>query len=217
MSPLPPIHTTSNSLSINKEMFEGMTTEEGIGWNLFFPVFMDRLSTLMRRNMTRVVAPYDLTSAHAVYLIALKLKDGQTMMGLSKTLDLDPANTNRIVKILKEGGFVYDDRKTEKSKKYLIYLTETGKELANEIMNSNADLIDACFSGIPKENIIIIKNTMKEVLYNMDPELSKFVRYEYDNGYFPYLQTAPTNRDFFLIPKRGDEKNDLFRTDEDEM
>jgi MarR family. len=192
-----------------------MTTQDEISWNLFFPVFMDRLGTLMRRNMTKIVAPHGLTSAHAVYLMALKLQDGQTMIGLSRFLDLDPANTNRVVKTLKEKNFVYDDRKNEKSKKYQIFLTETGKDLATEIMNCNSEKMDEYFIGIPKESIIHVKNTMKEVLYNMDPELSRFVKYEYDDSYFSHLHSMPTNRDFVLIPKDKDGKNDLFRTDDE--
>lgn len=103
-----------------------MAIQEDVYWNSFLPAFFDRMSFQMRKNMTEVVSPYGLTSAHAVYLIALKLQDGQTLVSLSRFLDLDTANTNRVIKVLREKGFVYDDRKTENSKKYFIYLTEAG-------------------------------------------------------------------------------------------
>ena len=102
-----------------------MAIQEDVYWNSFLPAFFDRMSFQMRKNMTEVVSPYGLTSAHAVYLIALKLQDGQTLVSLSRFLDLDTANTNRVIKVLREKGFVYDDRKTENSKKY--FLSDRGR------------------------------------------------------------------------------------------
>ena len=107
-----------------------MESREDVYWNSFLPAFFDRMSVLMRKNMTAMVSDYGLTSAHAIYLIALKLQDGQTLVSLSRFLDLDTANTNRVIKVLREKGFIYDDRKTENSKKYSIYLTESGQNLA---------------------------------------------------------------------------------------
>ena len=99
-------------------------------WNSFLPAFMDRMSLQMRKNMTAIVEPYGLSHAHAIYLIALNLQDGQTMVSLSRFLDLDTANTTRVIKTLREKGFVYDDRKSESNKKFRIFLSDSGKALA---------------------------------------------------------------------------------------
>lgn len=179
-----------------------MATREDTYWNSFLPVFFDRMSTIMRKNMTKIVNEHGLTSAHSIYLVALNLQDGQTMVQLSRFLDLDPANTNRVIKTLKDKGFVYDDRKTERSKKYSVYLTDPGRELAKEIMTSITDLNNSYFDGIPREDVVRMRNTLIRVLQNMDPDLDKYVRCELSDPYYTYLQAIPANIDFVMIPRR---------------
>ncbi len=48
-----------------------MTEDYEIYWNSYLPIFFDRMSFEMREHMTESVSEYGLTSAHAVYLIAL--------------------------------------------------------------------------------------------------------------------------------------------------
>ena len=134
-----------------------MSGKEDLYWNSFLPMFFDRVGTIMRKNMTKIVEEYGLNSGHAIYLIALNLKNGQTLMELSRFLDLDPANTNRVIKVLREGGFVYDDRKKQESKKYSVYLTEQGWELSTKIMNDVVDLTNSYFEKVPHENILIMR------------------------------------------------------------
>jgi len=179
-----------------------MVTREDTYWNSFLPVFFDRMSTIMRKNMTKIVNEYGLTSAHSIYLVALNLQDGQTMIQLSRFLDLDPANTNRVIKTLKDKGFVYDDRKTERSKKYSVYLTESGRELAKMIMKNITDFNNSYFEGIPREDVIRMRNTLIRVLQNMDPDLDKYITCELNDPYYTYLQAIPANIDFVMIPRR---------------
>ena len=179
-----------------------MVTREDTYWNSFLPVFFDRMGTIMRKNMTKIVSEHGLTSAHSIYLIALNLQDGQTMIQLSSFLDLDPANTNRVLKTLKEKGFVYDDRKTEASKKYSIFLTESGRDLAKKIMTSLTDLNNSYFEGIPREDVVRMRNTLIRVLQNMDPDLDKYIGSEMSDPYYTYLQAIPANIDFVVIPRR---------------
>ena len=100
------------------------------------------MSVQMRKNMSAIVQPYGLTHSHAIYLIALHLQDGQTLVGLSRFLDLDTANTNRVIKVLREKEFIYDDRESESSKKYRIYLTEKGHSLAKAVINRLKEVND---------------------------------------------------------------------------
>ena len=179
-----------------------MPNPEDTYWNSFLPAFFDRMSMLMRRNMTSIVSEYGLTSAHAIYLIALILQDGQTLMSLSKFLDLDPANTNRVIKILKEKRFVYDDRKTENSKKYSIFLTESGIELADKIMNSITELNNSYFKGIPREDILHMRNTLIKILRNMDLDIDSYMGSKYEDPFYTHLHLAPLDNDYPAEPRR---------------
>jgi hypothetical protein len=83
-----PLTPSSNSEDfgttyLNYESFSpSMSDGEDVYWNSFLPAFFDRMSLVMRKNMTDIVSDHGLTSAHAVYLIALHIKDGQTSLPL---------------------------------------------------------------------------------------------------------------------------------------
>ena len=160
-------------------------------WNWFLPAFMDRMSLQMRKNMTAIVEPYGLSHAHAIYLIALNLQDGQTMVSLSRFLDLDTANTTRVIKTLREKGFVYDDRKSESNKKFRIFLTDSGKALANLVMNRITELNNSYFANIPREDILNMRNTLIQVLNNMNLDLDDYMHSKYEDPFYTHLHLMP--------------------------
>ncbi len=175
---------------------ESIPSREDVYWNSFLPAFFDRMSVLMRKNMTQIVEPYGLTSAHAIYLIALKLQDGQTLVSLSRFLDLDTANTNRVIKVLREKDFVYDDRKTENSKKYSIYLTESGQSLATEIMDGITELNNSYFEDIPREDVLHMRNTLIHILNNMNVSIDSYMGSKYENPFYTHLHITPLDNDY---------------------
>ncbi len=160
-------------------------------WNSFLPAFMDRMSLQMRKNMTAIVEPYGLSHAHAIYLIALNLQDGQTMVSLSRFLDLDTANTTRVIKTLREKGFVYDDRKTESNKKFRIFLTESGKALADLLMARITELNNSYFANIPREDILNMRNTLIQVLNNMNLDIDEYMHSKYEDPFYTHLHLMP--------------------------
>ncbi|AMH94495.1 transcriptional regulator MarR family [methanogenic archaeon ISO4-H5] len=152
---------------------------------------MDRMSLQMRKNMTAIVEPYGLSHAHAIYLIALNLQDGQTMVGLSRFLDLDTANTNRVIKTLREKGFVYDDRKSESNKKFRIFLTDSGKALADMVMTRITELNNSYFANIPREDILNMRNTLIQVLNNMNLDIDEYMHSKYEDPFYTHLHLMP--------------------------
>ena len=136
-----------------RAILDGKEDVSNLYWNSFLPIFFDRMTGLIRKEMTSVVAPYGITSAHSFYLIALKLIDGQTPKELSTFLDMDAANTNRVVNALTEKGYVTNDRATPTSKKFHIYLTERGKTLANLVMASTQLRMQEYFNDITSDEI----------------------------------------------------------------
>lgn len=157
----------------------------------------------MRKNMTAFVEKYGLTHAHAIYLIALHLQDGQTMVGLSRFLDLDTANTNRVIKILREKNFVYDDRANESNKKFKIYLTEEGKVLAESLMDHITELNNSYFANIPREDILNMRNTLIQVLNNMNLNIDEYMHSKLEDPFYTHLHIIPT-QGYEAIPSRLD-------------
>ena len=189
-----PVLENQNSVTkyINDETLSGLMPEgEDVYWNSFLPAFFDRMSLVMRKNMTEIVSSYGLTSAHAVYLIALHIKDGQTLVSLSRFLDLDTANTNRVIKVLREKELVYDDRKSDSSKKYKIYLTEEGHRLATEVMDGITELNNSYFRDIPREDILHMRNTLIRVLNNMNVDIDSYMGSRYEDPFYTHLHIIP--------------------------
>ncbi|MBE6518376.1 MAG: winged helix-turn-helix transcriptional regulator [Thermoplasmata archaeon] len=181
-----------------------MSDGEDVYWNSFLPAFFDRMSLVMRKNMSALVEDYGLTSAHAVYLIALEIKDGQTLVSLSRFLDLDTANTNRVIKVLREKNLVYDDRKSESSKKYSIYLTEEGHALAKKVMDGIVELNNSYFRDIPQDEIVQMRNTLLHVLDNMNVDFEGYMNSKYEDPFYTHLHVIPADADYEMVPLRID-------------
>ena len=121
--------------------------------NMFLPILLDRVSLTTHRVLADCMRERGLTAVHASYLIALTLNDGLTLVELSRFLDADSANTNRVVKTLREQGLVYDDRATPKSKKFSVFLTDEGCALVDQMsVRMRAYMLDM-FEGVPKFSI----------------------------------------------------------------
>ena len=165
-------------------------------WNSFLPIYFDRISSVIKKSMNDVVVEYGLTNAHASYLIALHLQDGQTLMDLSRFLDLDPANTNRAIKALKAKNLIYDDRESERSKKFHIFLTDEGRKLSERIMKHTSEVLNEPFEDIPYEDILTVRKVLIKALNKIDPELNIYMNaLEWTNPFYSYLGFIPPLED----------------------
>lgn len=205
------------------DIIRGKDDLRNIYWDSFLPIFFDRMNLLMRKAMNQTMAKYGLTSAHSYYLIALDIQDGQTQRELSRFLDMDPANTNRVVKVLTQKGFVKDDRPTPTAKKYKIWLTDSGREVADEVMADSQERMNAYMSGITLEEIEDLRNKLVHILKNVDPEFMTYVDSQHVNPFYTYLGLSPHDKDYTVIGRRtpaakgnkrypGEEQRSPFRT-----
>lgn len=171
-------------------ILRGVEDDKNVYWNSFLPIFFDRINIITRRIMASCVKPYGLTAVYAEYLIALRLREGLTLVELSKFLDVDTANTNRIIKVLSQKELIYDDRTSEKNKKFSIFLTDEGKYLADLIMSETQSTMNDFFKGVPKFNIDNMKYTLIKILYNADPNFEEYVDSKWVNPFFTYMGLA---------------------------
>lgn len=165
--------------------------DSNIYWNSYLPIFFDRMNACMRKHMTGEVSDYGLTSAHAVYLIALVLNGPMTQREMSAFLDMDAANTNRVVKTLREKGMVYDDRASPDARNYRIHLTEIGRKLGKKVMDSTSKWMDDVMSVVPREDVLNMRSTLLRVLNEMDPDLEDYMNSKYTNQFYTYLHSNP--------------------------
>ena len=81
----------------------------------------------------KLLKPYNLSSRYIGYIMALSEGDGMTMKELSDTLGVDPANTTRVISTLTEMGYVDNDCRKEGSRKFNVFLTQEGKDIADKM------------------------------------------------------------------------------------
>lgn len=165
----------------------------GIYWNSFLPIFFDRMNSLMRKQMTNYVSKYGLTSSHAVYLIALAIDGPKSQKELSSFLDMDVANTCRVLKVLREKGMIYDDRKSDGDKNYRIHLTAIGKEVGEGVMASTESWMDSMMAGVDQNEMIMMRRTLLKILNNMDPNIDTYMGSKHANTFYTYLGTNPSD------------------------
>ena len=122
-----------------------------------------------------------------IYIMALTLKDGQTMVGLSQFLDLDTSNTNHVIKVLRERDLVCDDRVDQSRKKFRIFLTPEGRLLGLYLMDFQTNVVNECFKGISDEEILFMRNIMIRLLENIDPDLENYMQSRYQDPFYTYL------------------------------
>lgn len=183
-------------------ILEGTEDQNNMYWNSFLPIFFERMTFLMRKAMNKSLAQYDLTSSHAFYLIALNLQGPQTLLELSDFLDIDPGNTNRVIRLLTEMGLVDDDRESPRSKKYRVFLTEKGKELSEQVMRDTNAQMNAYFEGISSERVQELRTTLVDILQNVDPEFHAYVDSKYINPFYTYLGVFTKDPEFTVYPRR---------------
>lgn len=164
-----------------------MTQREDIYWNTFLPAFFARVSDIIKNRITEYLKPMGLSNAHSIYIMALTLREGQTLVGLSQFLDMDRSNTIHVIKVLREKGLVYDDRKNESDKKYRIYLTEEGKSLGLHLMDFQTEVMNEYMRNISNEEVITMRNILLKLLNNMDPDLDNYMLCRYQDPFYTYL------------------------------
>ncbi len=165
-------------------------------WNSYLPIFFDRMNTNMRRHMTEQVSEYGITSAHAVYLIALAMHGSMSLKDLSQFLDLDVANTTRVVKVLEEKGLAYDNRDKVGKRDFKVFPTEVGRKLGNMVMEETIQWMDSLMEDISDEEVDIMHNVLLKILWKMEPDFENYLNCKYQNPFYTYLQTNPESQWF---------------------
>ena len=102
----------------------------------FFPVYIGKLKKEIQKKMNNLLSPYNLTSIHSMYLLLLnKSYSGLTLSELTAGVDVDKANTTRVINDLEKKGYVYRDNTKLNERKYKIFLTEKGEDIANIVQD----------------------------------------------------------------------------------
>jgi len=132
---------------------------------------MRSISKVMLVDVHKRVQPlldrHGLSKLHLGYLKML-LDGPATLKTLTQELCVDKANTTRAIIGLRESGLIDDDREDDSSRKYNVFLTPKGRELAEE-MNAIMDkAFDVYTKGISREEMHALLQTFKKIQKNVE-------------------------------------------------
>ncbi|NFA41731.1 MarR family transcriptional regulator [Clostridium botulinum] len=105
-----------------------------------------------KRYCEEKLKPYTLTNGLYYYLIFIYKKPGSKLNEISKSLNLDKAQTTRAIQKLIDYGYVRKEVNEHDKKSFNVYPTEIGRDIMNKIIN--------LFSEWEEEKLI--KNFSKE-------------------------------------------------------
>ncbi|MBE6524899.1 MAG: winged helix-turn-helix transcriptional regulator [Thermoplasmata archaeon] len=162
-------------------------------WGVFLPLLFDKISRNIRIDMSKELEEYGLSSMHAPYLMALNIKNGQTLMSLSHFLDMDRSNSCRVIRELEDKGMVYDLRRSPTSKNYPLFLTHRGELISNKLMDVMYSLVSRYFEGISEDEYKKMKNTLIRLFENISTEGYSSPTWRMD-PYYEYMIESQNTR-----------------------
>ena len=101
-------------------------------------VNLSKIKKMTAKAQAEILKPYGISSGHAAYVMAL-YGGGMTMKELSEMLCVGPANTTRVISTLMKKGYVASDCPKKGGRKFNVFLTETGRLLAEKIREQLTD------------------------------------------------------------------------------
>lgn len=96
-----------------------------------------------------MLAEYQLSHFHAMYIANLHRNNEMTLMELTETIGVDKANTTRVVRDLFAKGYI--EKIGEKERKFKIKLSTTGQEIADKFKLSVEEFIKKIFKDFTDE------------------------------------------------------------------
>ena len=136
----------------------------------FFPMSIGKLNKQMQKRFCKELKPCDLSNAHAMYLMVLYENDGLTLKELTESVNMDKANTTRVITDLNAKGYIYTDRIKEGSRKYKVFLTEEGKKAAEIVRSAITKMLDNIFSILTDDEKAQYITILKKIITHINSD-----------------------------------------------
>ena len=85
-----------------------------------------------QRENSEILKPFNLSGMHSMFINLLHFKGAKTLKEISDCLKCDKAFITRVVKDLEAKGLIQNDKQDEKQRKFKVFLTKEGEEIAQK-------------------------------------------------------------------------------------
>ncbi len=128
------------------------------------PIVFSKLNKNFSKQYDEILKPYGLSKFHAFYLIYLhKYTDGLTLGDCNRLIGCDKANTSRAVADLESKSMINRLYANEGEKKYLIALTEKGREISQKFIESTRGFAKTMLDKITLEEQKLLLNIINKM------------------------------------------------------
>jgi DNA-binding MarR family transcriptional regulator len=116
---------------------------------------------------------YGITPEQWTVLRFLKERDGITQKQLSEASGKDQPTLTRILTIMMKKGWIQRKANKEDGRSFLIFVTPLGSQLFVKLEPVVEEAFSKILSGIPAENLEVLKWTLRQMDANMENEIHR--------------------------------------------
>ena len=127
-------------------------------------VKMELVKKLTMSYFNDILKEYNLSELYAKYLAVIS-KQETTLSEISRKLQLDKANTTRVIGKLEALNLVVK-KKMSDNRKFIVSLTDKGKALAQEINKKINSWLYGITKDIPESELLQFTSTLEKLIGN---------------------------------------------------
>ena len=121
----------------------------------------------MQNTLHQQLKEYDITPEQWGMLRCLAENEGVAPTELAEIILKDKPNTTRITEKLKKKGLVTYQASITDKRSYLIFITEKGIQLLEDVLPITMNLNQQAVMGIPQEKIEELKSLLSRIYHNL--------------------------------------------------
>lgn len=133
-----------------------------------FTVLISKISRSIKKIKTEEMVEFNLKSPHVSCLYYILKMNTLTATELCEICQEDKASVSRSIDYLEENGYIVCESVLKKRYKSNLYLTEKGREVAEQITIKIDRILDIASEGLTEENRIILYESLKLIDKNLD-------------------------------------------------
>ena len=139
---------------------EKLLDESGISYTL------SKINKEFTRYINLQLQQYNITRAEAPILLTLYSGDGVTQEYISKCYHLNEATVTRTVKRMENKGIVERKSDSEDKRKKLLFITDDGRKIAEELIRIQDEFENELFSSFSDDELDAFKKLTDKLLEN---------------------------------------------------
>ncbi|AQS58162.1 MarR family winged helix-turn-helix transcriptional regulator [Desulforamulus ferrireducens] len=129
---------------------------------------MNRTNTKLKNELLQRLKPYDVTPEQWAVLNRLWEREGLSPKELAELTSKDQPNIARILDKLEKKGLITRQTNPDDNRSFLIYLTDRGRELKDELIPLALAVLNKALRGIEQEQVKELKLLLNRIYTNLD-------------------------------------------------